>query len=58
MATYTIRYAERARAVKECLPPRQKSSLQALEEKLAGNPFGCGAKSNRDSSCRRSSPAA
>ena len=50
MATYTIRHAERARAVRYCLTPRQRSSLQALEKELAGNPFGCGAKSNRDSS--------
>ncbi|WBB58881.1 hypothetical protein O7599_25160 [Streptomyces sp. WMMC500] len=50
MATYTIRYAERARAAKDCLSPRQKSSLEVLEKRLAGNPYGFGAQSNRDSS--------
>ncbi|MFW6721816.1 hypothetical protein ACHZ98_16950 [Streptomyces sp. MAR4 CNY-716] len=30
--------------------PLPNASLQALEKEPAGNPFGCGAKSNRDSS--------
>ncbi|MFW6692787.1 hypothetical protein [Streptomyces sp. MAR4 CNX-425] len=50
MATYTIRYADRARSVKQSLSAEQRTSLEALEKRLAGNPYGHGAQSNRDNS--------
>jgi hypothetical protein len=36
--------------VKESLSAEQRASLEALEKKLAGNPYGHSAKSNRDNS--------
>jgi hypothetical protein len=50
MATYTVRYSDRARAVKASLPATQRAALEGLERKLATNPYGHGAVSNGDNS--------
>ncbi|MEU0085667.1 hypothetical protein [Streptomyces sp. NPDC006274] len=35
---------------KAALPATQRTALDELEKRLALNPFGCGARSNRDNS--------
>ncbi|MGW7354881.1 type II toxin-antitoxin system RelE family toxin [Streptomyces sp. NPDC054784] len=49
MASYQIRYTDRAATQKNSLPQDQKSSLKELEKRLKNNPYQ-GARSNRDNS--------
>lgn len=48
MRTYGIRYTDRAAEMKAALPSAQRASLESLERKLSAEPFGHGARSNRD----------
>ncbi|CAL9528469.1 hypothetical protein [Streptomyces sp. enrichment culture] len=50
MSAYSIRYVERAARRKAALPGLQRASLESLEKRLALNPFGPPAASNRDNS--------
>ncbi|WP_405611802.1 hypothetical protein OG292_09455 [Streptomyces sp. NBC_01511] len=50
MSVYAIRYADRAARRKGELTAPQRSALSALEKRLAVNPFGAPATSNRDNS--------
>lgn len=50
MSAYAVRYADRAARAKSALSTTQRSALETLEKKLSSNPFGHGARSNRDNS--------
>lgn len=50
MSAYAIRYADRAARAKSSLSTAQRSALGALEKRLSSNPYGHGARSNRDNS--------
>ncbi|MFI2292274.1 hypothetical protein [Streptomyces niveus] len=50
MSAYAIRYADRAAPRKAALTAPQRGALLALEKRLAVNPFGPPATSNRDNS--------
>ncbi|GHH04278.1 hypothetical protein [Streptomyces rubradiris] len=50
MSAYSIRYVERAARRKAALPGPQREALESLEKRLALNPFGPPATSNRDNS--------
>ncbi|MBT2400689.1 hypothetical protein J7E96_06605 [Streptomyces sp. ISL-96] len=50
MSAYAIRYADRAARRKAALSAPQRTSLAELEKRLALNPFGPPATSNRDNS--------
>ncbi|MFE7130302.1 hypothetical protein ACFVIM_05550 [Streptomyces sp. NPDC057638] len=50
MPSYAIRYSDRAATQKRNLPAAHRASLEVLEKRLTSDPYGFGAKSNKDNS--------